>query len=164
MGFFPSERLTPCRQTEILALSGTVVPGREVGMSFLGLITMDNAALTADKFAVAAIKAREVASLNRSYRADPKPDLKAQLNIRFDRLRAFLMTQFRGEPTPGDVGGVLANGTELSEEGVSRLTEELVPVALVRQLIKGEKISIDSKSLENWPSFMSRYQTMVLAA
>lgn len=132
-----------------------------------GLISMDHAAITADKYSMAVCKAREVAELNKSYGHDPKPDLLACLTTKFDGLLGFLLSSFRSEPTADDVHAVMHNRTgvdALSADQVARLAEGVVPVAIVRELIKEHQIAMNVRALTNWRPFLSRYKSQVMAA
>jgi len=52
----------------------------------------------------------------------------------------------------------------LSEEGLKRCMEVIVPVAVARTLLAKYRITFDPKKVNNWGRFSDLYQDMILAA
>lgn len=132
-----------------------------------GPLINTGSALSADKYAVAVIKAREVVSLNASYKADRLPDSLNRMINKFDRLLGFLLSQFRVETTTDEVRSVMQRTSfidALNEDELSDLSDGVVPIAIVRELLSKHRIMIDPRKLGNWDAFASRYEMSVLHA
>lgn len=132
-----------------------------------GPLINSGSALSADKYAVAVIKAREVVTLNAGYRADRLPESLERMVMKFDRLLGFLLSQFRVETTTEEVRRVMkntANIDALNEDELSDLSDGVVPIALVRELLSKHRIMIDPRKLGNWDAFATRYEMSVLYA
>lgn len=132
-----------------------------------GLINMDMSSLSADKIAIAVLKTRQVASLNDTYRMDPKPDVLAHLQTLCDKLLGFLLTQFSTAPSTDDVHTLMRGQTfvnVLDVERVRELPEAMVPVAIIRSLISTHKVPVKPDHLSNWLPFMDRYRSQVMSA
>lgn len=132
-----------------------------------GLVSMDNSSLSADKIAIAVLKARSVAALNDHYQIDKKADLLSHIHLQTDRLLGFLTSQFQENPSTDDVHTLLCGERKvniLDVEDVRSLPDALVPVAIVRELISTHKLPMNPNHLSNWTSFMGRYRQQVMSA
>ena len=132
-----------------------------------GLINMDMSSLSADKIAIAVLKTRQLASLNDTYRMDPKPDVFSHLQTQCDKLLGFLMTQFSSVPSTDDVHALMRGQIKfnvLDVEKVRELPEAMVPVAIFRELISTHKLPMRPDHLSNWTPFMDRYRAQVMSA
>jgi hypothetical protein len=124
-------------------------------------------ALSANKYSVAVIKAREVVSLNASYKADRLPESMDRMASKLDRLLGFLLTQFKSETSTEEVRDVMRNSgglNALDESELGTLPDSVVPIALMRELLSKHRIMIDFRKLGHWDEFASRYQMSVLLA
>jgi hypothetical protein len=128
-------------------------------------ITSDSVLLT-DKYSVAVIRAREVVSLNVSYKEDRAPELYDRLATKLDALLGFLVSQFKVVPSVEEVRKVLSDTTinALNEDNLVDLPDGLVPVSIMRELMKHHRLAVDIRKLSNWALFRSRYEAQVLHA
>ena len=120
-----------------------------------------------DKYTTAVIKARQVVSLNASYKADRLPETMDRMATKFDRLLGFLLSTFRVDTTVEEIRQVMQNTAKidaLNEEVLSDLADGVVPIALIRELLSKHKIMIDPRRLANWDQFANRYEMSVLHA
>ncbi len=139
------------------------IPEASIG----GLINMDMSSLSADKIAIAVLKTRQLASLNDTYRMDPRPDVLSHLQTQCDKLLGFLMTQFSSIPTTDDVHALMRGKMAfnvLDVEKVRELPEAMVPVAIFRALIATHKLPMNPNHMSNWSPFMDRYRSQVMSA
>lgn len=126
--------------------------------------TSGDTALSADKYSVAVIKAREIVSLSTNYKSNPQPDLKAKIVAKMDRLLGFLLSQFRPQ-TSADEVQPLFEGQKvdtLNEDELVKLPEGLIPVAIVRDLLFSHKVFVQPSKLNNWELFAQRYQAQII--
>jgi len=132
-----------------------------------GVMLNSTDALSSDKYSVAVIKAREVVSLNASYKADRLPESMDRMSTKLDRLLGFLLSQFRVETNTDEVRRVMKNThaiNALNEDELGTLADGVVPIALIRELLAKHRIMIDTSRLGNWAAFVNRYETSVLHA
>jgi hypothetical protein len=130
-----------------------------------GLISSDTV-LSADKYSVAVIKAREVVALDACYKSDKSPEVLERLSLKLDRLLGFLMSQFKTPASTEEVRRIMqtTDTNALNEDELVKLSDGLVPVAIVRELLNKHRVFINPKTLNNWDTFAARYMSQVLHA
>lgn len=139
----------------------------EAALGVGGLISMDMSSLSADKITIAVLKTRQLANINANYRIDARVDVLNHLQTQCDKLLGFLITQFNSTPSSDDVHTLMHQSGEiniLDVEQVRNLPEAMVPVAIVRELIRTHKLPMNPHHLSNWTSFMDRYRAQVMSA
>lgn len=131
------------------------------------LLINPDSSLAANKYAVAVIKAREVVSLHQRYIQHKQNDVLDRLMMKFDHLLGFLMSQFGLVPSPEEIRHVLNNVENidaLNEDVLGDMTDGIVPIALVREIVRKHRVLIDPRKLGHWQDFISRYQLSILYA
>lgn len=123
-------------------------------------------ALQADRFSMAVIQAKAVVALNTKYQSERKPEIRARLSSKLDELLAFLNDQFHASAPDSDLRRLLGDTTmdAFNTDHLSVLHEGLIPISIVRQLIRKHRIAVDVRTLGNWSTFQSRYESQVLRA
>lgn len=135
--------------------------------AFGGLINMDMSSFSSDKISVAVLKTRQLANVYENYCLDKRPDVLAHLQTQCDKLLGFLLTQFSSSPNTDDVHAMMRQaGTVniLDVDEVRVLPEAIVPIAIVRELIRTHQIPMNPPTLPNWTPFMDRYRAQVMSA
>jgi hypothetical protein len=131
------------------------------------LLISPDSSLAANKYTVAVIKAREVVALNHRYVQSRTPETLDRLMTKFDHLLGFLISQFGVIPSSDEVRTVLNNVESidaLNEDELGELGDGIVPIALIRQIIRKHRVMIDPRKLDHWQAFISRYELAILYA
>lgn len=131
------------------------------------LLINPDSSLSANKYAVAVIKAREVVSLHERYVQSRKSDVLDRLMMKFDHLLGFLISQFGLVPSPDEIRVVLNNVETidaLNEDVLGEMSDGVVPIALVREIVHKHRVLVDPRRLEHWAVFVSRYEISILHA
>lgn len=139
----------------------------EAAFGIGGLINMDASSLSEDKIAIAVLKTRQLASLSESYQMDSRADVLCHLQSQCDKLLGFLMTQFTSLPSSAEVHEMMHQSGRvnvLDVDQVRGLSEAMIPVTIVRELIRTHKIPMNPHQIPNWIGFMNRYKSQVMSA
>ncbi len=120
--------------------------------------------LTADRYSVVAIRAREIASLNASYQNERAPEVKTRLTGKVDSFLGYLVSQFRNTPSSTDVRWALRNDTidPLNKDEIAGLSDGIIPIVVVRSLMRRHRLMVDIRGLQSWNQFRDRYEAPIL--
>jgi hypothetical protein len=122
------------------------------------------------------LKARRIVAFKQQYQvnmADPALAQWRQENDGlFDDLIGYAVAHFRAETATIDELRLLLKdrqalgikGDLLDEAELRRLTEGLVPVAVMRELIAVHHVKFRLQHLPSWPQFVANYRDLILAA
>mgnify|MGYP001458641256 CR=1 FL=1 len=106
---------------------------------------------------------------NRLFRAGDagRHGLNAEISRRVNVLLGDMLDRFEGDVTPAMVRDVLDGRITtdgFSEERAGQIAEAVIPVAVMRELIRTHRIPLRSTEVPNWHRFVERYRTAILAA
>lgn len=88
-----------------------------------------------------------------------------EVNGAVDRLLTHLLTEFPGVPASGDARAILVASGDLGaldETRLSRMVDSLVPVAILREIVRTHGVGFNASTCPGYGAFATRYASALL--
>ncbi len=99
------------------------------------------------------------------------PQYQEVMNPKIDTLLSFSMENFAGDYKSKEAfeecRKMFADRNymdTMTEEGLRKILEVVIPVAVMRHLLAFQRISFNPTGMKSWDDFVDRYQKMILAS
>lgn len=96
---------------------------------------------------------------------------KFHMSNKVDHILGFAMDNFKGDTTSSEAmdecSKIFADrdyADTLTEAGLKRILEVVIPIAVARTLLAKYRIQFDPRSMKNWDRFSDTYQDLILRA
>lgn len=120
---------------------------------------------TPDRFVVsdALARANELITLaaeHRSVRANPFSEERRQTlrQVMSRKVDELLDTSLDGIEQVDDIGPIFERHFAMTEEDIGKLPRELVPLAIMRELLSKHRVVFDQDAVPNWDRFAELYK------
>lgn len=97
--------------------------------------------------------------------AGKTPGARAVVDIKAEELIDHLLAEFDGDLSKFQVVAVFDGSQQwLTTDALAQIPDEMVPIAVVRELLWKHKIMFNPKNVSNWSVFVQRFGRYILSS